>query len=194
MHTTEWDRTALRDTLDAIMERADLSQAAVGRLAGRDRTMANRWLTGKHQPAYEAAARFAAAITEQRPDLADLAQQFMAASGYGDRIAGDTTSLLPSLEASAVGASDVLRRAVADLRDRAQAEGRPFTELLVEEGIVSPDELVVPDSLRPDPMIEEINASSDLSDGTKIALIRAHLENRARRFEEVRTKGKELDD
>ncbi|MFF3443566.1 helix-turn-helix domain-containing protein [Streptosporangium sp. NPDC002721] len=188
MHTTEWNRAALRDTLDAIMDRAKLSQTAVGELAGRDRTMANRWLSGKHQPNYEAAARFAAAIAEQRPDLADLAQQFMIAAGYGDRITGSVSAVLPPLEASATGTSDALRQAMTDLRAQAQAQGRPLAELLVEEGIVTPDELVVPDSLRPDPIIEEINASSDLSEDTKIALIRAHLENRARRFEEERLK------
>ncbi|GAA2990205.1 hypothetical protein GCM10017559_07770 [Streptosporangium longisporum] len=194
MHTTEWDRTALTATLRKIMEKAELSQAAVSEMAGRDRTMANRWLSGKHQPTYEAAAQLAATLTRQRPDLSSLARQFLIAAGHGDRIAGDMTSLLPPLDASAAGASEVLRQAVADLRDRAQAENRPLAELLVEEGIVSPDELVVPDSLRPDPIIEEINASSDLSEETKIALIRAHLENRARRFEDARMERKELDD
>ncbi|WP_436759418.1 helix-turn-helix domain-containing protein [Streptosporangium sp. V21-05] len=192
MHTTEWDRAALRTALDAIMEKAELSQTAVGELAGRDRTMANRWLSGKHQPNYEAAARFAAAIAQQRPDLADLARQFMIAAGYGDRISGSMTALLPPLEASPTGTSDVLRQAVQDLRARAEAEGRPLAELLVEEGIVTPDELVVPDGLKPDPIIEEINAS-DLSPETKARMIRIHLDNRAQHFERARLERKKLD-
>lgn len=185
VHTTEWDRAAVRSILEAIMKRAKLSQGDLGKLAGRDRTMANRWITGKHQPTYESAAQLAAAITAQRPDLADLTRQFMVAAGHGDRT-GSMAALLPPLEASAAGASDVLRQAVQDLRARAEAENRPLAELLVEEGLVAPDELVVPDSLRPDPIIEEINASSDLSEETKAVLIRTHLENRARRFEDAR--------
>jgi len=196
VHTTDWDRTALRTILGTIMERAGLSQGAIGKLAGRDRTMANRWITGKHQPTYESAAQLAAALVEQRPDLADLARQFMIAAGHGDRISGGT-ALLPPLEASAAGASVLLRQAVQDLRARAEAENRPLAELLVDEGLVEPDELVVPDSLRPDPIIEEINASSDLSEETKTVLIRTHLENRARRFEDARLERlerKKLDD
>ncbi|SEN90412.1 helix-turn-helix domain-containing protein, partial [Nonomuraea pusilla] len=76
MHTTEWDRDLLRETLHEIMERAELNQAAVGRLAGRDRTMANRWLGGQHRPTYESAIRFTQAIAEQYPALSQLGDQF----------------------------------------------------------------------------------------------------------------------
>lgn len=81
---------------------------------------------------------------------------------------------------------------LVSLRERAQAEGRTIGELLVEGGLVVPEELVVPDALPPDPIIEEINAS-DISEETKRKIIRIHLENRARRFEEARLESKKPD-
>lgn len=77
------------------------------------------------------------------------------------------------------------RRLLDSLRERAAAEDRSLGEVLIVEGLAEPDELYIPDALPPDPIIEEINAS-DISDGTKAKLIKLHLDNRARRFEETR--------
>lgn len=76
-------------------------------------------------------------------------------------------------------------RVVLDsLRARAAAEDLSLGEVLVVEGLAEPDELSLPDGLD-DPIIDEINAS-DISEGTKARLIKLHLDNRARRFEEKR--------
>jgi hypothetical protein len=76
---------------------------------------------------------------------------------------------------------DVLR----ELRASAATEGKTVGELLVEHGLAVQEELVIPPSLPPDPIIMEIEAS-DLPEETKVNLIRMHLENRSRRFEEAR--------
>lgn len=199
VHTTEWDRDLLQKTLQKIMKHASLSQAAVGELAGRDRTMANRWLSGRHQPAYDAASRFANAITSHHPEIADLAEQFMAAAGYGERLAtlNATTdlpghSVTPSSPGSA-GATTLARETLDSLRLRAKSENRSLGEVLIAEGLAEPEELIIPDSLWPDPFIVKIN-ELDAPQEMKEEMIRAHLQNRARRFEEERLKRKRLDD
>lgn len=88
--------------------------------------------------------------------------------------------------------ADAARRALGHLRVQAQAANRPFVDLLVEEGLVEPDELAVPDSLPPDRFIAEINASN-ISDVMKARVIDMHLKNRALRFEEERLKQERLD-
>lgn len=80
-----------------------------------------------------------------------------------------------------------VRQLLDELRQRAAAESRSLGEVLIFEGLADPEELVIPEALPPDPIIEEINASS-ISDATKAKLIALHLENRARRFEEERLK------
>lgn len=81
------------------------------------------------------------------------------------------------------------RQVLNSLRERGAAEARSLGEVLVQEGLADPEELIIPDALPPDPIVEEIN-TSDISDKTKAKLIRLHLENRARRFEEERLKRK----
>lgn len=84
---------------------------------------------------------------------------------------------------------------VEGIRARAQAEGRSLGEVLVADGLADPEELVIPDSLAPDPIIRLIN-NSDATDEEKMNLIRMHLENRAARFEQERLaqkKRKKLD-
>lgn len=76
---------------------------------------------------------------------------------------------------------DVLR----ELRASAATEGKTVGELMVEHGLAVEEELVIPPALPPDPIIEEIEAS-DLPEQTKTNLIRMHLDNRVRRFEEAR--------
>ena len=183
VHTPEWDSDLLRATLKDIMDRANLTQAAVGELAGRDRTMANRWLKGLHQPNFEAASRFTAAVRARRPDLGDLVDTFMRAAGYGGP---------PSTATPATSASGPAHETLEALRERAQKLNQSLGELLVDEGLADPYELHIPDALPPDEMIEEIDAL-DIPEEVKAKLIRLHLENRARRFEEERIKKKRPD-
>lgn len=75
--------------------------------------------------------------------------------------------------------------AVARLQREASSGGRSLGEVLVDYG-VDPGELVIPDTLPVDPIIAEIEAATDLTEETKTLLIRMHLANRARRFEEAR--------
>lgn len=77
--------------------------------------------------------------------------------------------------------------ALEELTAFADSTGKNLGEVLVGLG-VGADELVVPDAMPPDPIIVEIEASTDISKDTKAALIQLHLENRARRFEEARLK------
>lgn len=92
----------------------------------------------------------------------------------------------PAVAARKPSAGNGSARQLLDLlRERAAAEDRSLGEVLVLEGLADPEELVIPDAMPPDPIIEEINAS-DISDETKAKLIRLHLDNRTRRFEEER--------
>lgn len=168
---TEWDRDLLADTLRKIMNAAGLSQLDVARLAGRNRTMVSRWLSGEFRPAFAAARSFSMALTNKHPEMAELAGQFMTAAGYGD-------SYTPAGEES-TGPIDVQQ-----LRAIAAAEGKTIGEVLTEHG-VDADELVIPDALPLDPIIAEIEAE-DLPEATKQRLIKIYLDHRAEIFEAER--------
>lgn len=87
------------------------------------------------------------------------------------------------------GERSAARHLLDSLRARAVEGDRSLGEMLVDEGLADPEELIIPDAMPPDPTIEEINASN-ISEETKAKLIRLHLENRARRFEASRLKRK----
>jgi len=74
--------------------------------------------------------------------------------------------------------------AVALLRREAAAEGKPISELLLDQG-VEPEELVIPDAPPDDPEIAQLIALG-LSPEVTQTLIRMNLENRARRYKEAR--------
>jgi hypothetical protein len=93
--------------------------------------------------------------------------------------------------ASAGQPGDAPRRAVDELRAYAEANGKRMIDVLIDEGLIEPEELVVPDSLGPDPHIVEIE-SWDIPQDVKDRMIRMHLENRAWRFEEARLERKRL--
>jgi transcriptional regulator with XRE-family HTH domain len=86
VHTPGWDPDLFRTVLQEVMKRADLTQAEIGALAGRDRTQVNRWTRATNKPAYEAMRRLTGNIAGRSPELAELAQQLMSAAGYGDRV------------------------------------------------------------------------------------------------------------
>lgn len=90
----------------------------------------------------------------------------------------------PSASTAAPGTT-VLPDVLRDLRASAALEGKTMGELLVISGLATEEDLVVPPTLPPDPIIAEIEAS-DISEETKANLIRMHLDNRARRFEQAR--------
>lgn len=154
MHTTEWNREELRNTLQQIMERADLSQTAVGELAGRNRSMANRWLSGQSRPTYEAAVKFAAAVGQQHPALADLVDRFVRAAGYQPP---------GTPEASPAEADDmhlVAARLLDQLRAVAGKEEKSIGDILVERGLATHDELMLSEDKRGDRYIKEILGSN----------------------------------
>lgn len=176
MHTTAWDRDLLREALEEIMDRAGLSQAAVGKLAGRDRTIANRWLSGVHKPAYDAATRFASAIAHQYPELSGLAQKFLTSAGYSPASVADVQA-----PAATNDPRSGHKEAVEELREIAREQDKTIGDLLVERGLATPDELTLSDAKVHDPIVEEILAS-DLSEETKNSILLDYAERRRYHF------------
>lgn len=86
---------------------------------------------------------------------------------------------------SAPNKTALLADAFGTLRESAALEGKSVGELLVERGLADEVELVIPAALPPDPLIVAIQ-ESDLPEESKATVIRLHLENRARLFEEAR--------
>jgi ribosomal protein S15P/S13E len=156
------------------MAATDLNQSDLGEMAGRDRTAANRWLSEKPtRPGHDAAVRLATALRARYPEVSDLVDDFLRAAGYASPAPADRS------------APDVV---VSTVRAAARAEGKSVGELLMDHG-VSVGELLVPDALPPDPVLQQILAEievSDLSEEAKIAIIRMHLQNRARHIEAAR--------
>lgn len=180
VHTTEWDRDLVRETLHEIMKSADLNQSAVGKLAGRHRSTATRWLSGEHQPDYEAAASFATALAQQRPDLGELAQRFLAAAGYASTRASGEASPVEY----AISAHNSAQRALEDLRQLAHEQDKTIGDILVERGLASPEELTLSDAKRHDPIVKEI-LESDLSEETKNSILMAYVEQRRGHFKQA---------
>lgn len=169
VHTTEWDREALRKTLREIMERTQLSQTAIGRIAGRDRTMANRWASGRSRPTFEAAAALAAAIRQEHPDLAD---RLLEAAGYRE----------PAHDRSPPTVTpDPARQLVDNLREIARREAKTIGDVLVERGLATPEDLTLSDQKKDDPLVREI-LESDLSEETKNHLLMEYVERRRINF------------
>lgn len=105
----------------------------------------------------------------------------------------DSGALEPAPALAAAGTpGDPPRRAVDELRAYAEARGEKVIDVLIDEGLVEPEELVVPDSLGPDRHIVEIE-DLDIPQDMKDRMIRMYLENRAWRFEQVRLERKGLD-
>jgi transcriptional regulator with XRE-family HTH domain len=151
------------------MERTGLTQTEIGRITGRDRTMANRWTAGRSRPAYEAATALAAAINEQHPDLAE---QLLAAAGYRP----STTPEQP-LRSSAA-------QVVDDLRAVARRESKTIGDVLVERGLATPEDLTLSDRKKGDPIVQEI-LQSDLSEETKNILLLQYVGERRTAFQKL---------
>jgi transcriptional regulator with XRE-family HTH domain len=175
VHTTEWDREELRETLQAIMERADLSQAAVGQLAGRNRTMANRWLGGQSRPTYEAATAFATAIGETYPDLTHLADRFLRAAGYRTPSEDGTPPEDVNLTA---------KRLLTRLRELADKQDKSIGDILVERGLATRDELMLSEEKRGDRFVKDI-LSSNLPEDTKNKILMDYVIDRRHSFRDA---------
>lgn len=176
MHTTtEWDRGLLRETLQEIMKRADVTQSDIGRLAGRNRTMANRWLAGQHRPSHESAITFANSFAAQYPHLADLSEQFLQAAGYQAAEAsgkdGPAERRPPDPE-----------QALKMLRGIAQEESKTIGDVLVERGLATADELTLSEAKENDRLVSDI-LQSNLPDRTKDILLLDYVERRRRAYE-----------
>lgn len=177
MHTTEWDRDVLRETLREIMDRADLSQSTVGKLAGRDRTMANRWLKGQSRPTYEAATTLAAAIGEHYPALTPLAERFVAAAGY--RPAEPQNGVAAEVEHHHLAAEQIIR----EWREAALREDKSIGDILVERGLATRDELTLSEEKRGDLMVDDI-LRSNLPEATKDRILIDYVGRRRHHYRE----------
>ena len=131
-------------------------------------------------------------VNEGRAPEIDALRRIGKALGYslGDMlvVAGIATpEELPARRTGAMAGNggSAIPDVLQGLRESAATEGKTVGELLVEQGLAAEEELVIPAAMPPDPIIAEIE-ESDISEETKQALIRIHLENRARRFEEAR--------
>lgn len=176
MHTTtEWDRDLLRETLQEIMKRADVTQSDIGRLAGRNRTMANRWLAGQHRPSHESAITFANSFAAQYPHLADLSEQFLQAAGY--------SSDASQKDGSAERRPPDPEQALKMLRGIAQEESKTIGDVLVERGLAAPDELTLSEAKENDRLVSDI-LQSNLPDRTKDILLLDYVERRRRAYED----------
>jgi transcriptional regulator with XRE-family HTH domain len=162
------------------MKRADLNQSAVAKLAGRHRSTTTRWLSGEHQPDYEAAASFATALAQQRPDLGELALQFLAAAGYASTAVSGEASPVEH----AISVHNGAHRALEDLRQLAHEQDKTIGDILVERGLASPEELTLSDTKRHDPIVKEI-LESDLSEETKNSILMAYVEQRRGHFRQA---------
>jgi transcriptional regulator with XRE-family HTH domain len=172
--TTEWDRDLLRKTLQEIMDRGGLNQAEVGRLAGRDRTMANRWLAGQHRPAYASAISFANALAEQYPHLTSLSEQFLRAAGYQ---APESQHEATRSERRPPDPEQALRM----LRGIAKEESKTIGDVLVERGLATPEELTLSEEKENDRLVSDI-LQSNLPDRTKDILLLDYVERRRRAY------------
>jgi transcriptional regulator with XRE-family HTH domain len=161
----------------------DWTQTRLQEASGVSRSTIDSWQFQPRPPRASTVRAVAAALDLNQADALRLA-------GYPEsRIPQEMPAPTSRREVSPAPMS-ALADMVSGLRDEAEREGSSLGELLVKYGLAQPEELVVPDALPPDPIVAEIQASTDISDETKAALIRLHLENRARRFEEERLKRK----
>ncbi|WP_327088568.1 helix-turn-helix domain-containing protein [Nonomuraea sp. NBC_01738] len=159
------------------------TQTQLEKASGVSRSTVDSWQFQPRPPRVATIRSVASAI-----DL-DLSEALRLAGYPESRIPQEVTVAAPTPAHSP--AKTALADTVRELRDEAEREGRSLGELLVRYGLAQPEELAVPDALPPDPIIVEIQESSDISEETKKTLIRLHLENRARRFEEERLKAEQ---
>jgi transcriptional regulator with XRE-family HTH domain len=89
MHT--WDKELLRRLLILIVDETGISQRKLADLAGVHHAQVSRWKSGMHRPDYESMARLGAALRSGYPQLPDMTQALLAATGRGapDAPAGD---------------------------------------------------------------------------------------------------------
>ena len=162
-------RVALRLQWQEVAARAKMSIAHLGRIRNNETP-----LTPLMAGALEDALQWSPGSVDR-----------ILAGGHPDEMAqvSATTNHVPAEQKSQndVAAQDVLNT----LRQQADAGEMTLGEVLVRRGLAEPQELLVPDALPPDPIIEEVNASN-ISQETKERIIKIHLENRARLFEEER--------
>lgn len=137
-------------------------------------------------------AHMARAVSISPEELEEIGRSD-AAKALRDLLRVSVPPVAAAVPTPATSSSELARHLLNELRSKAQAESRTLAEVLVTEGLAEPDELVVPDSLAPDPIIKEINAA-DMSQEVKDHLIRIHLDNRRRRFEDTRLKRTKPDD
>lgn len=157
------------------MERANLSQTAVGKLAGRDRSMANRWLGGHSRPTYEAATAFATAIVEHYPPLSPLTERFLRAAGYrrlAEQDATEALSLSGALtpDTASERSAATVQEALEQVRAIATQENKSVGDVLVDRGLATRDELALSGDARGGRIVREILESS-LSEETKNVLL-----------------------
>lgn len=79
--------------------------------------------------------------------------------------------------------SEIQRRVLEDLRAQAEASAKSIGDILVERGLASPDELMLSEEKRGDPLVGQI-LESNLPDDTKNILLMDYVGRRRHRFRE----------
>jgi hypothetical protein len=144
-------------------------QSGFAREADIDVSIVNRTLKGVRMPEIDALRRIGRALGYSLGEM-------LVVAGLASR---DELPVRPAAGEHAT--TDAIR----ELKASAQAEGKTFGELLLERQLADEGDLAIPPALPPDPIIVEIE-ESDLPEASKERLVRMHLANRARRFEEQR--------
>ncbi len=78
-------------------------------------------------------------------------------------------------------ASEIERRVLEELRTQAEASDKSIGDILVERGLASPDELMLSEEKRGDPLVKQI-LESNLPDETKNLLLMDYVGRRRHHF------------
>jgi transcriptional regulator with XRE-family HTH domain len=75
----------------AAVERTGLTKSDIAKIAGTHRSQVSRWASGEQRPSYERTMRLAAHLRPRHPELAE---ELVAATGYGP-VEADPESAIP---------------------------------------------------------------------------------------------------
>lgn len=110
----------------AAVERTGLTKSDIARIAGIHRSQVSRWVSGEQRPSYERTMRLAAYL--RRAGHPDLAEQLIAAAGYGPVEQGPDSTVPPDVLAlirRRYPDPEQQRRAVEALEELGEPSGLP---------------------------------------------------------------------
>jgi transcriptional regulator with XRE-family HTH domain len=118
VRSQEWDPHRFRQLLTEIQEQAGLDDTAMADMAGRSRSMVNRWRSrAENRPDYEPVARLAQELTNRHPAVRNLAQELFVATGYAPATtpSDGAPTIDPSIELPPGFDPDLLPRALVEI-------------------------------------------------------------------------------